>query len=286
VPRRRSVSVALILLALAALTAGCGFRKEPSSAAQLQPVFPLTVRDADGRAVHLAAAPRRVVTLDPGAARILRSIGVKPRLLPSSTKLDSLDRNQADLIVLPATTSTATASSLTRTLRVPTFVFAGTELKPIEHAALSLGIATGHTAAGETVALRLRARREDLAKRLAGLKRPKVFVDVVGIGVPPPPHSLLATIVRLAGGQLVGTSDVSTTFSAQRLAKLDPDWYVTTRKTGLTLARLRTQPRLAKLRAIRQGHFAIIDQTLVQADDRAYGLVRSLARRLHPDAFS
>ena len=169
---------------------------------------------------------------------------------------------------------------------MPTFVYAGTALPPIEHAALELGIATGHTAAGEQLALNLRAKREDVARRLENLKRPKVFVDVVGLGVPPPPDSLLATIVRLAGGQLVGTSDVSTTVSAARLAKLDPDWYLTTRKTGLTLARLRTLPRLAKLRAIRDGHFAILDESLVQADDRAYSMVRSLARRLHPDAFS
>jgi iron complex transport system substrate-binding protein len=275
----------LILLALAVVLSGCGFRKEPTSAAQVQPVFPLTVRDADGRSVRLEAIPQRVVTLDPGAARVLRSIGVKARLLPSSTNLNSLTRSRADLIVLPASVSSATASSLTRKLGVPTFVFAGTALTPVEHAALELGIATGHTAAGEQVALRLRGRRQDLAGRLVGLKRPKVFVDVVGLAVPPPPDSLLATIVRLAGGQLVGTSDVSTSVSAARLAKLDPDWYVTTKKTGLTLARLRTLPRMAKLRAIREGHFVILDQTLVHPDDRAYGLVRTLARRLHPDAF-
>ena len=40
---------------------------------------------------------------------------------------------------------------------------------------------------------------------------------------------------------------MSTSVSAARLAKLDPDWYVTTKKTGLTLARLRTLPRMAKL---------------------------------------
>jgi iron complex transport system substrate-binding protein len=286
VPLRRTAFLGLILLALSALLAGCGFRKEPTTDAAVRPVFPLTVHDADGREVKLEAIPQRVVTLDPAAARILRSIGVKPRLLPSSTKLDSLTRQKADLIVLPASISPATASSLNRSLRVPTFVFAGTALKPIEHAALELGIATGHTSAGERVALELRARRQDLATRLQGLRRPRVFVDVVGLGVPPPPDSLYATIVRLAGGQLVGTSDVSTTVSAARLAKLDPDWYVTTRKTGLTLARLRTLPRMAKLRAIRDGHFVILDESLVHSDDRAYSLIRSLARRLHPDAFS
>ena len=30
----------------------------------------------------------------------------------------------------------------------------------------------------------------------------------------------------------------------------------------------------------------ILDESLVHPDDRAYGLVRTLARRLHPDAFS
>jgi iron complex transport system substrate-binding protein len=283
---RRTVSLGLILLALAVVLSGCGFRKEPTSDAQVQPVFPLTVRDADGRDVLLETVPKRVVTLDPGSVRILQAIGIKTQLLPSSTKLDSLTRQKADLIVLPASVSSATATALTKKLGVPTFIYAGTALTPIEHVALELGIATGNTAAGEQVALRLRGKRQDLARRLKGLKRPKVFVDVIGLGVPPAPDSLLATIVRLAGGRLVGTSDVSTSVSAARLAKLDPDWFVTTRKTGLTLARLRTLPRMAKLRAIREGHFMIIDESLLQPDDRAYGLVRSLARRLHPDAFS
>jgi ABC-type Fe3+-hydroxamate transport system substrate-binding protein len=283
--RVRSLVPVLVALACAMLAAGCGFRKEPTTSGALQPVFPLTVQDADGRAVLVRALPRHVVTLDPGADRVLRSIGVQAQLLPASTRLDSLGSDKADLIVLPASTSTATAEALARRLKIPTFVFAGTHLQPIEHAALSLGIATGHAAQGEQVALKLRARREDLARRLAGLKRPKVFVDVVGLGVPPPPRSLIATLVDLAGGRLVGTGDVSTPVSAKRLRELDPDWYVTTRRTGLTLRLLRTRPKLAKLRSIRDGHFMIIDERLLQADDRAYSLLRTLARRLHPDAF-
>jgi ABC-type Fe3+-hydroxamate transport system substrate-binding protein len=286
VPRRRTALLGLILLALAVLGAGCGFRKEPTAETQVQPVFPLTVRDALGRKVDLAALPKRVVTLDPGAQRILRSIGVNAQLLPSSTRLDSLGKDQADLIVLPGSTPAGTADKLTARAGVPTFIFAGVLLQPMEHAALSLGIATGHTAAGEALARKLKARRLDIAHRLKGLETPDVFVDVVGLGVPPQPHSLLATIVRLAGGRLVGTSDVSTTLSAAQLAKLDPDWYVTTKKTGLTLQRMRSQPRLAKLRAIRDGRFVILDQKRFQTDDQIYGLIRSLARRLHPDAFS
>ena len=72
-PCRRTASLGLILLALAALVAGCGFRKEATESTQVQPVFPLTVRDADGREVRLAAIPKRVVTLDPAAARILNA---------------------------------------------------------------------------------------------------------------------------------------------------------------------------------------------------------------------
>src|SRR5215470_13788439 len=111
-PRRAHVlPLSLALLALGVVAAGCGFRKEPTTSASLQPVYPLTIKDADGRAVVVQRRPQNVVTLDPGAARILQLMGVHARLLPSSTKLDSLGQGNADLIVLPGTTSTATAQN-------------------------------------------------------------------------------------------------------------------------------------------------------------------------------
>ncbi len=51
-------------------------------------VFPLTVTDASGRTLHLAAAPRRIVSLAPGATELLFDLGAGDRMVGDTTACD------------------------------------------------------------------------------------------------------------------------------------------------------------------------------------------------------
>jgi len=69
------------------------------------------------------------------------------------------------------------------------------------------------------------------------------------------------------------------------LLQLDPDVYLATSDTGVTLADLRKHPRLRKLRALRKGHFAIANADLLEPGPRIGEGLAQVARLLHPNAF-
>jgi ABC-type Fe3+-hydroxamate transport system substrate-binding protein len=69
------------------------------------------------------------------------------------------------------------------------------------------------------------------------------------------------------------------------LLQLDPDAYLATSDSMLTLADLRRNPRTRKLRAVRKGRFMVVNVDLLQPGPQiGEGLTR-IARLLHPNAF-
>jgi ABC-type Fe3+-hydroxamate transport system substrate-binding protein len=164
---------------------------------------------------------------------------------------------------------------------VPVFVMPGARLEDIERAAVALGVLTNHAAAGRALALKLRRQRQDVSHRLAGVAPLDVYVDA-GFGASIPRTTLLARLLQMAGARLVGPSNGVTTANARLLHRLDPDAYIATSASGVTLARLRAQPRLRTLRALTAGRFFVVDADAARADTTAYTLLRSLAHSLHP----
>ena len=70
--------------------------------------------------------------------------------------------------------------------------------------------------------------------------------------------------------------------ASARLHRLDPDAYVATRTSGVTLARLRSKPGLRTLRSVAAGRVFVVDAAAARADTTAYALLHSLAHALHP----
>jgi ABC-type Fe3+-hydroxamate transport system substrate-binding protein len=68
------------------------------------------------------------------------------------------------------------------------------------------------------------------------------------------------------------------------LLRLDPQVYLATSDAEVTLKDLRSG-RTRKLRAVRNGRFAIANQALLQAGPRIGDGLMQVARLLHPDAF-
>jgi ABC-type Fe3+-hydroxamate transport system substrate-binding protein len=166
-------------------------------------------------------------------------------------------------------------------LAVPVYVMPGARLEDIERAAVALGVLTNHAEAGRALAISLRKQRQDVATRLEGVAPLNVYVDA-GFGTSIQRTTLLARLLQLAGAHLVGPSSSVTTINAKGLHRLDPDAYIATSSSGVTLAHLRLQPRLRTLRAVAAGRFFIVDTAAARADTTAYALLHSLAHSLHP----
>jgi ABC-type Fe3+-hydroxamate transport system substrate-binding protein len=273
---RRPVAIALLV---ALVTAGCGFKHEPTGS--LAPHFPITVHDAAGRALTVADKPATILVDDPAGTRILRSIGAPATVVAPDASIASLKKRHPDLIVLSPDTSPARADMISQRVGVPTYVLAGFALTAIERGAAQLGLATGHALAGRDLALSLRTRRQRLAAQIASAKVETVFADT-GFGYSIASGELLGALIKDAGGRLVGAGNPQPV-SKPRLQKLDPDVYLTLRSSHVTLKLLRKRKLTAKLPAVLSGRVLIVDDRLVEPDQDAYTVLEQIEHFLHPE---
>jgi ABC-type Fe3+-hydroxamate transport system substrate-binding protein len=283
--RRRSRPVArIVVLALCVLMAtACGAKPEPTSG-KLDTTYPASAKDGANHLITVEAPPRLVLVVTGGPQRLLARLGVRAAVAPADVTVARIRAAAPDLVVVgPGITPEDEQRNETfiRKLTVPVFVMPGARLEDIERAAVSLGVLTNHAQAGRALALSLRRQRKDIARRLAGVAPLNIYVDA-GFGTSIQHTTLLARILQLAGARLVGASNGIATANAKLLHKLDPDAYIATSTSGVTLARLRSQPRLRSLRAVTAGRFFIVDAAAARADTTAYALLHSLAHSLHP----
>lgn len=283
--RRRPGPVAsIVVFALCALVAtACGAKPEPTSG-KLDTTYPASAKDGANRLITVEAPPRLVLVVTGGPQRLLARLGVRAAVAPADVTVARIRAAAPDLVVVgPGITAADEQRNDTfiRKLTVPVFVMPGARLEDIERATVSLGVLTNHAQAGRALALSLRRQRQDIAHRLEGVAPLNVYVDA-GFGTSIQRTTLLARILQLAGAHLVGPSNGIATVNAKLLHKLDPDAYIATSTSGVTLARLRSQPRLRSLRAVTSGRFFIVDSAAARADTTAYSLLRSLAHSLHP----
>jgi ABC-type Fe3+-hydroxamate transport system substrate-binding protein len=132
----------------------------------------------------------------------------------------------------------------------------------------------------------MRRSLADLDAALSGVPERTVFVDT-GLFVTVPRRSLLGDLIRRARGRSVaGARPGLEPFPLGRLAQLDPDVYLATSDTRVTLARLRSNPKTKRLRSVREGRVHILPVTLVTtAGPRVPEALAEIAHALHPEAF-
>jgi ABC-type Fe3+-hydroxamate transport system substrate-binding protein len=274
---RRPAAIALLV---AVVAAGCGYKQEPTGA--LKPTFPVTVQDAAGRSIEIPRAPQNVVVLDPAGVKLLHAIGVKVTLLTPDTPVAQLRAQHPDLLVLPPDTTADDADTISQRVGAPAYVLAGFQLKLIERGAAQLGLATGHALAGRNLALALRKRRTDLAKKIASASVQRVFADTgfeYSIGA----RDLLANLIRVARGTVVGTGQPQPVTTA-RMRTLAPDVYLLERSSKETLKVLRRRQATKTLAAVRSGRVLILNDHLLVPDQDAYRALDLIARFLHPES--
>lgn len=149
----------------------------------------------------------------------------------------------------------------------------------------TLGDLTGHRLQAGKLCIRLRAQSAALARRVARLPRPRVFVV---LGVAPiytvSDRSYLAHLIDLAGGRnaVMGTAEAYPRYSAEALVALQPDVIVADKAIGLDSVLGR--PPWNALAAVHAKHLYMIDDPaiLLQPAARYNEGVAWLISRLHP----
>jgi iron complex transport system substrate-binding protein len=301
----------VVLLALLALGGvACGERAEPTG--EIEQRYPVTVQGAGERPTVATGRPERIVALDPGAAELLIALGARdrivgipagirrgngPRQAPGAAvqvvsptlqvQVDEVARLEPDLIVATPGTDLLDISRAQRESGAALYVQPGSSVDDVLRATLELGFLVGEPVAARRVADQIRADVAVVEDTIAGLPPRTTFVDT-GFFIPVPERSLLGDLVRRAGGRsIAGATPSPEPFPLDRLRHLNPQVYLATSESQVTLEDLRADPRTATLRAVRRGRFAIIQSDLANRPGPRVGrALEQIAAALYPNAFA
>ncbi len=284
------------------MAAGCGERTEPLG--DLAVEYPVTVQGAGEAPAVLDRSPRRIVALAPESAEILGELGVGRRLVgvpagfdaetPAAEQVASpagqvevseVVRLRPDLLVATRTTDPVDVSLAERRTEAVLYEQPSDSVNGVERAIVELGFLVDEPVAARKLAAQIEDAVTDVQRRIAGEPVTSVFVDT-GFFVTVPARSLLGDLVRRAGGRSVGGPTPGfEPFDVAELVRLDPDVYIATSDSGVTLRRLRANDQTRELTAVREGRFVVLDASLVTAaGPRVAEALRAVARALHPDA--
>ena len=306
---RRRPAAAILLSAAVLGTSACGEREEPLGA--LEQRYPVTVQGAGDRPAVATARPERIVALDSGSAELVLALGARDRLVgvpaaiprgdgplqapPSASevvsrtqqlRVDEIRRLEPDLIVAAPATDLLDVSRAQRQTGAVAYVQPASSVDDVVRAALELGFLVGEPVGARQVASDIRSRVAAVEERVAAEPVASAFVDT-GFFISISGRSLLGDLIRRGQGESVaGATDGSAPFALRRLRRLDPDVYLATSDSRVTLAALRGNPQTARLTAVRDGRFAVLDSELVnRAGPRIGAALEQVAEALHPDAF-
>ena len=294
--------LALAFLAVAVLAGACGERAEPVGA--LSPSYPVTVAGAGDSPAVVRAAPRRIVALDPGSAALLEALGAGRHLVGApagaahasavaavvrpSGRVDvrAVVRLRPDLIVTSPGVDPLAVDRAQRESGAALYVQPTRSVADVGRAGLELGLLLGDPARARRLAGEMRRAVAEVEARVAGVNPVTVFVDI-GFFATVPEQSLLGDLVRRARGRSIAGPDTGLTpFPLARLVELDPEVYLATSDSGVTLALLQRHPVARRLTAVQEGRFAVLPADLVTAPGpRVAEALETVARALHPDAF-
>jgi len=291
----------LVVLIPLLVAAGCGFKPEPIGRL---PSFPQSVVDGIGRRVTLAAEPRRIASLDPGLTEAAFAVGAGPSVVAASGReqypaaaqrlpqavtgqgapdVSKLRRLHPDLVLAPASTSTAAAATLSREVGAPVYVAGPGSISGIEHDVDQIGAMTGDAAAGQAVVRQMQADVRKVQSAVRGTAPVKVFVDE-GFFYTIDPTGTAAKLIALAGGANVAADAAAgRPYPLAKLRAAAPEAYLAFAGRGISLAGLRRSKATRTLPAVRERHFTLVDgAALSDTGPRAATELVQLARALHP----
>jgi ABC-type Fe3+-hydroxamate transport system substrate-binding protein len=262
------------------------------------------ITDDFGDTVHVAGAPRRIVSLNPTTTELLYAIGAGSRLVGRTTydripaevlsvpdlgpglrpNVEGVLAAHPDLVILYASNDNRDAARRLRAAGIATASYKVDRVADFGRVTRILGALTGDTAAARATVDSVGATLARTTALTAPLPHPRTFwilwenpLLAVGGG------SWLNEMLEVAGASNVydSLSAPSPAVSFEDLLKRDPDVVLA---SPTTRAKMLVDPRWRTLRAVREGRVLVFDTTIVNGPSARVGSSAvSLARLLHPD---
>ncbi len=286
----RVAGLAAAGLLLALVLTACGERKEPTgtSAAGL---YPVTIASPTGRPALVVHEPiRRIAVLDGSMQPLLVALGAGSKVVGTPVarngdlQVGALRALHPDLLVATSSTDDDPIVSQAARLEPHALVYPADvdSIDGVEQALTDLGVITGEPGNASRLVRDIATKQALVRRRLARTTPVSVYVDR-GNSINVTNQSLPGDMLRVVKAtNVAGNTDQ---ISPAVLAQDDPDWYLATSQSGVTLKKLRQDPKKKKLRAVRLGHFATVDSAQISPGPQIGSGLLALAKMLHPDAF-
>lgn len=278
------LALSLALVSLFTLSA-CGEKSEPTGASV--PLYPVSVRDADGRLVVLKNRPESIAIAGSAAVELTSSLALQvTRVGTGSGDLDlGLIRTTKPQLILVSSEIDKLATNQVRALGTAVYVVPDRTLDGIERALSDVSLLAGVPVRGRLERKQMAKGREEVRAALAAANPVRVFVDL-GNFATVSDSSFIGSLIGEAGGTNVAGPDVQEgPFPLKRLRRLRPDVLVIGTDSRLTLAKLRRNPATRWLPAVRTGRLVRVNMQLLRPGSEAVDGLRDLSAAFHPDAF-
>jgi iron complex transport system substrate-binding protein len=295
-----SRSSALLLAVVALAATACGERPEPVDA-ELS-AYPVTVRGATDDPSVVRTRPERIVALTPAAAELVAALGAGDRLVGVPSGVSIPDAAGATAVVRPSGLFEASAVArlepdvilaspeidadvlavAQRRTDAIVYVHPNSSIRDVVRATLELGFVVGEPVAARRLAAMIRRDVARVDAAVAGRAPVRVFVDV-GFFVPASPDSLVADVVRRAGGTLVPEDDAAAALAPCDVVRLAPDVVLRVSEAG-DPPRSLAEALAACPSDVREE--VVSAERVARAGPEIAGGLADVARALHGDAIA
>jgi len=274
------------LLPAATATGAPSLAESPSVAASA--TFPVTLRDDDGTAVQLAAAPSKIVSLTPAETEVLYAIGAGDRVVgkvqdpanypPEAASIpevatyagvdvEKIIASGADLVVSGGTGLTqGDAVTQLRAAHIPVVVSYPTTVAGAIRGIRLIGTAVGLPDAANALADQMQAQISTLT-RIASTApdQPRLFyeIDITGGIFTPPANSIYGEMFLFAGSKPIA-GDASYSISLENLVAADPEVILLGDGAyGVTPAAVGKRAGWEGMTAVKNGRIVAVDDVVI-----------------------
>lgn len=318
----RSTALAALAAVSLVTAAACGDDGDgsatpagPTAAATQPAAYPLDIPRSDGKTLTLTEAPKRIVSLSPGATEILYAIGAEAAIVAVdnqadypgaaasfATKVDAYEPNleaiaglDPDLVIV-ANDNGGVVAALDR-LNIPVFyVDLDTDVKTVEDVIAQvrlLGRVTDTSAAAERVAADLEARVKQVDDAIAAnppASPLSVYHELDSTFYSAADQTFIGSLYTRLGATNIAGDGGGTAYpqlTQEAIIAANPSVIVLAdEEFGVTIDSVRSRPGWDAIDAVANDRIYAIDPDIIsRPGPRIVDALEQLARNLYPEAF-
>ncbi len=256
----------------------------------------------------LPANPRRIVSLAPNVTDALFALGFGGRVVGvtdfckppgdsrgiarvggmSNPSLETLRALSPDLLIASSSGNEPALSSQAAALGLPLYTVHTPDVEGTLRAMVDLAAALGDRPRGERLVAGLRARLDDVERRVGGFRPARVLFLVWGDPLVVPGRSAYLTDALGRSGGLSVTRDAPgawPAFDLESAVVRAPEVILTVPPNAAMVERLRRDPAWMSVPAVRNGRIHVVSEAIEEPGPRVVQGIEEVARLLHPGAF-